>query len=85
MKHIYITFVALLVVILAVSLVERKRLLVIYDEGVALVERGDYAAAIDRFKDIPNYENYRDVLKILEEVEGSCPLCGEKYGGADNG
>ena len=37
----------------------------IYDEGVALLEAGDYEAAVERFEDIPRYTHYRDVYELL--------------------
>lgn len=46
-----------------------------YDEGVSLLESGNYNEAFDQFKRIPNFENYHNVSELLNEYN-ICPRCG---------
>ena len=46
-----------------------------YDEGVSLLESGNYNEAFDQFKRIPNFENYHNVSELLNKYN-ICPRCG---------
>lgn len=55
----------------------REKNIKIYNEGVSLLESGKYKEAVERFDDIPDYTNYRDISKLLEKYGFSiCPYCG---------
>lgn len=55
----------------------RNEYIEIYNEGVSLLEEGDYINALNRFSDIPNYIDYRDIRELLEEHQiDVCPRCG---------
>lgn len=47
----------------------------IYDEGVILLESGNYEEAVEKFNEIPNCEAYKDVGELLE-IERICSECG---------
>ena len=56
----------------------RRRCDNIYNEGVSLLKSGKYTEAVDCFKGIGDYANYRDISKLLEEHGFSvCPHCGK--------
>lgn len=49
----------------------------LYEEAVSFLEAGDYDAAIDKFEEIPNYTQYRDVSELLINHKiDVCPNCG---------
>ena len=55
----------------------RNEYIKIYNEGVSLLEKGNYTDALNRFSDIPNYIDYRDIRELLEEHQiDVCPRCG---------
>lgn len=55
----------------------RNEYIEIYNEGVSLLEEGNYIDALNRFSDIPNYIDYRDIRELLEEYQiDVCPQCG---------
>lgn len=49
-----------------------------YNEGVSLLESGDYMGAIECFNDIPDYIEYEDISELLKKykVDNVCPYCG---------
>ena len=63
---------------------EKNRLLVIYNEGVGLLEAGEYEAGIDRLEEIPNWIHYRDAQELITryqtvlkyQYDEICPYCG---------
>ena len=70
-------FVVFLIIFFCSAVHMRNEYTRIYDEGVYLLETGNYKGAIECFNDIPNYTDYRDVSELLEKYEFSiCPNCG---------
>lgn len=62
---------------MAFAFYTRNEYLEIYNEGVALLENGSVTEAVDIFREIPNYTQYRDIAELLEEYGFSvCPHCG---------
>lgn len=48
----------------------------IYNKGVVYLNEGKYQKAVECFKEIPNYLNYRDISDLLQEYD-TCPECGQ--------
>ena len=49
----------------------------IYNEGVYLLQEGNYTEAIETFSNIPNYIQYKDIPELLNEYQiPVCPNCG---------
>ena len=49
----------------------------IYNEGVYLLQEGNYTEAIETFSNIPNYIRYKDIPELLNEYQiPVCPNCG---------
>lgn len=53
----------------------REKYMNIYNEGVSLLEDGDHIGAIQRFIEIPNYMEYKNIANLLEGYE-VCSECG---------
>lgn len=74
---ISLTIIIFLIVFFSSAFYTREKYIKIYDEGVSLLDAGNYKEAIECFNDIPNYTNYRDISKLLEKHGFSiCPYCG---------
>ena len=69
--------IILLVFIISISIFLRIKYQQIYNEGVSLLNEGNYEAAIERFNDIPNYENYYNTRELLQDYCQFCPNCGK--------
>ena len=86
MKKLYIklllwivAIVSFLVVFFSFAFYTREKYIEIYNDGVSLLEAGKYMEAVERFNDIPNYINYRDIEELIIEynIDFVCPHCGK--------
>ena len=70
-------FVVFLIIFFCFAVYTKNEYTRIYDEGVYLLKTGNYKDSIERFNDIPNCTDYRDISELLEKYELSmCPNCG---------
>lgn len=76
------TIIIILIIIFIISFFAsafytRNKYIQIYNEGVSLLYEGNHIKAIERFKDIPRYEDYRNISELLDEYYYQhCPYCG---------
>lgn len=74
---ISLMIIVFLVVFFSSAFYTRDKYIKIYNEGVSLLETGNYKEAIECFDDIPSYTDYRDISKLLKKHGFSiCPHCG---------
>ena len=78
MKKVAITCIVVFFVILFVAATcLRNKYMQIYYDGVSLLQIGEYEAAVERFNDIPNYQEYQDISDLLT-MKHICPSCGSE-------
>lgn len=66
---VVLIFTIATIVFLAFAFNNRQRLSEIYDEGVQLIEDGDYDGGKEILMSIENYNAYRDVSCILAKID----------------
>ena len=78
LKYLILTFVICIILIIAMlcqAIHLRHKYQQIYNEGVILLESGNYEEAVEKFNEIPDCEDYRDVAELLN-IKQICSRCG---------
>ena len=66
-----------LIVFISFGIYDRNKYKEFYNEGVYLLQEGRYIEAIDSFRNIPNYTNYKDISELFNKYQiPVCPNCG---------
>lgn len=66
-----------LIVFISFDIYDRYKYKEFYNEGVYLLQEGRYIEAIDSFRNIPNYTNYKDISELFNKYQiPVCPNCG---------
>ena len=71
-----IIFIILRIGFAKITIDNRNRFTEIYNKGVIYLNEGKYQKAVECFKEIPDYPNYRDISDLLQE-HNICPECGQ--------
>ena len=66
-----------LIIFFSSAIYKRNEYIEIYNEGVYLLQEGRYTEAIESFRNIPNYIQYKDISELFDEYQiPVCPNCG---------
>lgn len=66
-----------LIVFFSSAVYKRNKYIEFYNEGVYLLQEGRYTEAIESFRNIPNYIQYKDISELFDEYQiPVCPNCG---------
>ena len=66
-----------LIVFFSFAVYKRNKYIEFYNEGVYLLQEGRYTEAIDSFRNIPNYIQYKDISELFDEYQIQvCSNCG---------